>query len=202
MLKPALAALLVAAILTPVVLVQTDRSVEWPHYGGDPGGTKYSPLDEVNRGNVSRLRVAWEWKTGEKALADFRTRPGNFQATPLMIGSILYLSTPYNRVVALNAETGGEMWAFDPKAYEDGQPPNGTGFVHRGVAAWRDRAARNALRIFINSRYRLICLDAATGKLVDVRRPTGWSISAAGSSGKSTRRTTRTRRRRSSTRIS
>jgi len=49
-----------------------------------------------------------------------------------------------------------------PKAYEDGPPPNGSGFVHRGVAAWRDSAAGGALRIFINSRYRLICLDAAT----------------------------------------
>src|SRR5207253_9251033 len=92
-----------------------------------------------------------------------QTQPGNFQVTPRMIDNVLYLSTPYNRVVALNAETGAELWAFDPKAYEDGQPPNGTGFVHRGVAAWRDSAGGNALRIFINSRYRLICLDARTG---------------------------------------
>ena len=84
-----------------------------------------------------------------------------------MIDNVLYLSTPYNRVVALNADTGAELWAFDPKAYEDGQPPNGTGFVHRGVAAWRDSADGNKLRIFINSRYRLICLDAATGRPVD-----------------------------------
>ena len=101
--------------------------------------------------------------------SQFGTRPGNFQATPLMIDNVLYLSTPYNRVVALNADTGAELWAFDPKAYEDGQPPNGTGFVHRGVAAWRDRANGNKLRIFINSRYRLICLDAATGQPVDSR---------------------------------
>jgi quinoprotein glucose dehydrogenase len=84
-----------------------------------------------------------------------------------MIDNVLYFSTPYNRVVALNADTGAERWSFDPKAYEDGQPPNGSGFVHRGVAAWRDHAAGDALRIFINSRYRLICLDAATGRVVD-----------------------------------
>src|SRR3989441_10773927 len=89
--------------------------------------------------------------------------PGNFQVTPLMIDNVLYFSTPYNRVVALNADTGAELWSYDPKPYEEGQPPNGTGFVHRGVAAWRDRTAGNKLRIFINSRYRLICLDAATG---------------------------------------
>src|SRR3989442_3759389 len=99
-----------------------------------------SPLADVNASTVSRLQTAWEWQTREKALEPFGTRPGNFQATPLMIDNVLYVSTPYNRVVALNAETGKERWSFDPKAYEDGQPPNGTGFVHRGVAAWRDRA--------------------------------------------------------------
>ena len=75
----------------------------------------------------------------------FGTPPGNFQNTPLMIDDVLYVSTMDNRVVALDAETGKERWSFDPKSYEDGQPPNGTGFVHRGVAAWRD-AGR--LRIF------------------------------------------------------
>jgi quinoprotein glucose dehydrogenase len=87
-----------------------------------------------------------------------------FENTPLMIDNVLYLSTPYNRVVALDAETGAELWTFDPKAYLDGQPPNGTGFVHRGVAAWRDG---DRLRIFMNSRARLFCLDAKTGQLVD-----------------------------------
>jgi quinoprotein glucose dehydrogenase len=80
---------------------------------------------------------------------------------------VLYVSTPYNRVVALNAETGAELWSYDPKAYEDGQPANGTGFVHRGVAAWRDSRAGGKLRIFMNSRYRLIALDAASGQPVD-----------------------------------
>ena len=72
-----------------------------------------------------------------------------------MIDDVLYVSTPYNRVVALDARTGRELWRYDPEPYKDGQPPNGTGFVHRGVAAWRDEAG--PLRIFINSRYRLIC---------------------------------------------
>jgi quinoprotein glucose dehydrogenase len=146
---------------------QTRREQDWPFYGGDQGGMKYSPLNDIAAGTLSRLRVEWEWSPREKALSQFGTRPGNFQATPLMIDNVLYFSTPYNRVVALNADTGTELWAFDPKAYEDGQPPNGTGFVHRGVAAWRDSADGNKLRIFINSRYHLICLDAATGRLVD-----------------------------------
>ena len=172
MLKSTIAALLLTAAVSVVgrVQLQPDRGSpeqDWPVYGGDQGGTKYSPLTDVSAATVSRLGVAWQWSPREKALGEFGTRPGNFQATPLMIENVLYLSTPYNRVVALNAETGAELWAFDPRAYEDGQPPNGTGFVHRGVAAWRDSADGNKLRIFINSRYHLICLDAATGRPVD-----------------------------------
>jgi quinoprotein glucose dehydrogenase len=136
---------------------------EWPFYGGDQGGSKYSPLADVDRGNVAQLKLAWEWKPDEAPLTEHGTRPGAFQNTPLVIDNVLYVSTPYNRVVALDAESGAQLWSFDPKAYEDGQPPNGTGFVHRGVAAWRDG---QALRIFINSRYRLICLDAKTGQPV------------------------------------
>ncbi|HEY7474043.1 MAG TPA: pyrroloquinoline quinone-dependent dehydrogenase [Vicinamibacterales bacterium] len=136
---------------------------EWPVYAGDPGAAHYSPLSDVNRDTVARLQIAWEWKPAEDAMQAFGTRPGNFQNTPLMIDDVLYVSTMYNRVVALDAETGKELWAFDPKAYEDGQPPNGTGFVHRSVAAWRDG---DRLRIFLNSRYRLICLDAKTGEPV------------------------------------
>src|SRR5713226_344249 len=163
----------------------SSREQDWPFYGGDQAGTKFSPLADIDRDNVARLTVAWEWSPLEKALADFGTRPGAFEVTPLMIDNMLYLSTPYNRVVALNAETGAELWSFDPKAYEDGQPPNGTGFVHRGVAAWRDTANGNKLRIFINSRYRLICLDAATGTpiesfgtrgVVDLSRGLVWEI--------------------------
>jgi quinoprotein glucose dehydrogenase len=130
---------------------------EWPFYGADQGGAKYSALDRINRSNVSRLKMA--------PLPEFKTTPGNFEATPIMIGGVLYFSTPYNRVVALDAESGRELWSYDPKAYADGQPPNGTGFVHRGVAAWRD-AKTGKLRILMNSRYRLIELDAETGKPV------------------------------------
>ena len=138
--------------------------VEWPNYAGDQAGTHFSPLTDINRSNVSTLSVAWAWKTGETALPQFHTQPGSFENTPLMIDNVLYVSTPYNRVVALDAESGHERWSYDPHAYEDGQPPNGTGFVHRGVAAWRDHGK---LRIFINSRARLICLDADTGKPVE-----------------------------------
>jgi quinoprotein glucose dehydrogenase len=137
------------------------QAVEWPTFGGDLGAMKYSALTDINRGNVAQLKLAWEWATGESPTTEPRTRPGNFQATPLMIGDTLYLSTPYNRVVALNATTGALLWEYDPKPWLAGQVPNGTGFVHRGVATWTDGRQR---RIFMNSRWNLIALDAATGK--------------------------------------
>lgn len=138
---------------------------EWPVYGADAGASKYSPVDQVNRENVTRLQLAWRWRVGEVPIKKWETtkaaRPGSFEATPLMIGDTLFFSTSYNRVVAMNAETGRPFWIYDPAAYAGGQPLNGTGFVHRGVAAWTDGTSR---RIFMNSRWNLIALDAATGK--------------------------------------
>ncbi len=140
---------------------------QWPYYAADQAATHYSPLDQITPSNVSRLEIIWEWKPNEKVLPQFGTRPGAFQNTPLVIDNVMYLSTPYNLVAALDATTGKELWRYDPKAYEDGQPPNGQGFAHRGVAAWKDPStslgAGGALRIILNSRYRLIQLDAKTG---------------------------------------
>ena len=146
-------------LLVPALL--TAQQGEWPSYGGDPGSMKYSALTDLHPGNVGRLAKAWEWSTGETPLPQWKTRPGLFQATPVMVGDTLFVSTSYNQVVALDAVTGREYWRFDPKAYEAGQAPNGTGFVHRGVTLWSDGKSR---RVFLASRWRLIALDAATGK--------------------------------------
>ncbi len=139
------------------------RAGEWPYYGGDQASTKYSNLTQINKNNVSTLTLAWTWKTGEQELRQFGTHPGTFENTPLMIDNVLYMTTAYNQVAALNAETGAQLWKFDPKSYVDGQPTNGMGFSHRGIAAWRDG---KKLRLFLNTRYRLICLDARTGQPV------------------------------------
>ncbi len=120
---------------------------------------------EIDRDNVSQLKVAWEWRTGEKPMAEYQVTPAVFETTPILEDGTLYLSTPYNRVVALDPVTGKEKWSYDPKAYVDGQVPNGTGFVHRGVGFWRDSANHRG-RILMNSRAKLIELDAETGKPV------------------------------------
>lgn len=136
---------------------------EWPHYAGDLAATHYSALAQITPANVSQLQQVWEWRPNEVPFAEYGTRPGAFQNTPLMIGGVLYVSTPYNQVVALDATSGREQWRFNPEAYVDGQPASGQGFVHRGLAAWRDG---DHLRLFLNTRHRLIALDAATGRKV------------------------------------
>jgi len=137
------------------------QRIDWSVYGSDAGATKYSRAADITRANVATLALAWEWATDEAPMADKQVRPGNFQVTPLVVNDTMYLSTSYNRVVALDANTGKKIWEHDPRAYDFGQPPNGTGFVHRGVAMWTDGKSR---RILMNSRWRLIALDASTGR--------------------------------------
>src|SRR4051812_9160683 len=144
-----------AACLLPGALEAAQANTDWPVYGGDLGATKYSRLARIDRSNVSQLAPAWTWETGELPLPELGVRPGNFQATPLAIGDTLFLSTSYNRVVALDGATGKQLWTYDPRAIDAGQVPNGTGFVHRGVATWTDGRQR---RVFINSRWRLIAI--------------------------------------------
>ncbi|NDD65659.1 MAG: pyrroloquinoline quinone-dependent dehydrogenase, partial [Acidobacteria bacterium] len=143
-----------------------DNDRDWPVFGGDPGVTQYSELSDINRDNVSTLRLAWSWETGEAPNREFGTSPGIFENTPVVVDGVMYVSTPYNQVVALDAVSGRERWRFDPGAYREGQVPNGMGFVHRGVAVWRD-GRRGPLRVFINSRHRLYELDATTGQPVE-----------------------------------
>jgi len=153
---------LVAVGLLSVVRAQSPQ-VEWTHYANDAGGSRYSPLTDVDAAKLSRLQVAWQWKHWETPLKEYATTPGQFESTPLMIDGTLYVTTPYNSLAALDAETGKEKWRFDGHAYELGQLLSGSGWKLRGTAVWRDRGQT---RIFLNSRHRLVQLDAATGKPV------------------------------------
>jgi quinoprotein glucose dehydrogenase len=129
--------------------------VEWPYYGGDQGGMRYSPLADIHAGNLQRLQPAWQWKHWETPPA-----PGFFEATPLMIDGVLYVTTPLNNIAALDAETGRELWRFDGHAEQIGPLLSSSGWKLRGTAFWRDG---DRLRVFLNNRYRLLSLDARTG---------------------------------------
>ncbi len=137
--------------------------IEWPQVGAGQEHTKYSTAEDITTANIGELEVVWQWDPDERSLEEYGTRPGPFQATPVMVDNVLYLSTMYNRVAALDAETGAELWMFDPRAYEGG--PKGVGprgFKHRGIAWWSDG---EDARIFLNSRDRLYAIDAGTGEL-------------------------------------
>ena len=135
-------AVLVAASLAAAKELPS-RQVEWLYYGGDPGGSKYSPLTDINAGNVQRLQVAWQWKHWETPLEEYKTAPGFFESTPLMIDGVLYVTTPYNSIAALDAETGKELWRFDGEAYKLGQVLSGERMEaarHGVLARWRQAA--------------------------------------------------------------
>lgn len=143
---------------------------EWPAYGRDAGGARYVPSAQINQGNVKNLRVAWTYRTGAHDLKGAATKKAAFEATPLLLDGRLYLSTPFNRVIALDPATGRELWTYDPQVKLDASYSEVTS---RGVASWpapgdrrsKVKAARRIFAATIDAR--LIALDAATGKLCD-----------------------------------
>jgi len=136
----------------------------WPAYGRDQGGSRYSPLSQINRGNVSQLKIAWTYRTGAADVKAAFARQTAFEATPILVDGLLFLSTPYNRVIALDPATGTEKWTYDPQLKLDQSYSEKTS---RGVSAWPapNDKRKVARRIFAGTLdARLIALDAATGK--------------------------------------
>jgi quinoprotein glucose dehydrogenase len=136
----------------------------WPSYGADPGGTRYSPLTQIDRSNVGALEVAWTYRTGER----LDQRPFAFEATPILVGERLVFCTPWNRVVALDPDTGAELWRFDPEL--DREIWYANQYVCRGVSSWVDPDAAAGAecreRIFMGTNDgRLMAIDASDGGL-------------------------------------
>jgi quinoprotein glucose dehydrogenase len=147
--------------LTCLLWATSAFAQEWPHYGGNAGGLRYSPLANINRSNVQQLQVAWTYHTGD--LSDGKQYPilSAFECTPLVVDNVLYLTTPFGRVIALDAETGNPRWAFDPKL--DKTKPYNL-FINRGVAFAR---VGNAQRVFLGTLDgRLFALAARDGQPV------------------------------------
>ena len=160
---------------------------DWPAYGNDPGGSRYSPLTQINKDNVSQLKVAWIYRTGDVSEGKTTARKTSFEATPIQVDGLLYIVTPFNRVIALDPETGQQRWSYDPKI--DLWIPYGDDLICRGVSTWADPDSKGPgncrRRIFLATNdARLIALDAATGLpcvefghngQVDIGRDVGFS---------------------------
>ena len=155
---------LAAAGVTPQpgVFAQTGTpNGEWRYFAGDAGSTKYSPLDQVSRENVTQLDIAWRWSARNFGpRVDFY-----YSATPLMVGGVLYTTAGTRRdVVAIDAATGETLWMY--RLEEGARAEKGPAYskAGRGVAYWTDGKEERIIRV--TQGYRLVALDAKTGKPV------------------------------------
>ena len=153
-----------APLILAVAVLQTQG--DWPVYGHDAGGTRFSPAAQITRANVNRLTVAWTYRTGETDPRFKTDRPTAFEATPLVVDGTMYLGTPLGRVIALDPATGRERWVFDPNIRRDVTYGD---FASRGVSTWLDTAAPAGSpcrrRIFVaDAQSDLIALDAQDGR--------------------------------------
>ena len=158
------ASLSVSGLILTTAAPASNAADEWGAYGHDPGGQRFSPLRQLDRANVAKLELAWAFHIGD--VSDGReSRRSGLETTPLFLDGRLYLTTPFNRVIALNPETGQQLWAYDPRV--DRSAPYGDGLINRGVAAWRAPSGQHGckLRLFeATLDARLLALDAATGR--------------------------------------
>ncbi|WP_374759477.1 outer membrane protein assembly factor BamB family protein [Dyadobacter fanqingshengii] len=136
----------------------SDPVEDWPAYGGNSGGSRYSALTQINKENVKNLQLAWSYDTGENK--DQQQRGGDIQCQPIVINGIMYGTTPRLKVFAIEAATGKELWKFDP--YAD---PNVRPRFHpvRGVVYWQDG---NDKRILYTAGSTLYAINADNGQLV------------------------------------
>src|SRR5689334_23114516 len=158
--------LFIAFVATFCALILPPASA-WEHWGGDRGGSRFSPLNQITPDNVGNLVRAWEFSTGDLgARAPEVMKRTKFQATPLLVEDSLIFCTPFNEVIALDPGSGAQKWRYDPKISTAQRPANR--YNCRGVAYWvDDQAAENAAcraRIFMGTNdARVIAFDARTG---------------------------------------
>ena len=157
-----LSTVLFAMVLSPRIAAQ-----DWPSYGGDNGSQKYSILDQINADNVSELEVSWEWESVDNPTVAANLEAGNnravpaaYKATPIVVDGVMYASTSFGRIVALDAFSGELKWSFDTAAWEAGRPMN-LGYNTRGVAHWQ-KGDKQRLFFATYDSY-LWSIDLATG---------------------------------------
>ena len=158
---------LLAYLLICIGLSPTLHAADWSSYGADSSSSKYTALEQITPANVTTLQNRWSWESPDnptvlenQAQQNFRATPGAYKVTPIAIDGVLYVSTSYGRVAAIDGASGEQIWVFDTKAWESGRPAN-LGYNHRGVAYWSDGQERRILMPG-NDSY-LWSIDARTG---------------------------------------
>ena len=151
--------------------------VDWPYYGADQGGTRYTPSDQINRDNFDQLRVVWRYRPRDQQISEtarasrgrdrgqggrrrggFRLGFDNNRGTPVAINGVLYYGSPYNILSAIDGQSGEELWAFDPESWQASSMFLGNS---RGVSYWTDGEVE---RVFLaTSTAHLYSIDAKTG---------------------------------------
>lgn len=152
--RGAISLLLMALLACGENKTSSEAGSDWPVYLGGKSSNHYSPLDQINRENVGHLVPAWEYHTGD----DLTGNHTQIQCNPLIIGGVLYGSSPKLKIFALDAASGKRLWEFDPNA--------GGNFamnVNRGVSYWEDGEDK---RILFTAGAELFALNAATGQPV------------------------------------
>ncbi len=139
---------------------------DWPTFSGDAGGMQYTPLTQITADNVKNLKPVWTYRTGDVSNGENGLVNSAFEATPILFNNLLYFCTPFNRVIALDPETGKEIWNFDPKLDKKNVK---VVFRCRGVSSWQNLINPKGFcskRIFsIVEDGRIVALDADSGKL-------------------------------------
>ena len=143
----------------PVWAQEDVPSGEWRYFAATAASTKYSPLDQIDRTNVDNLQIAWRWKTN-----NLGPRPDfNLQATPLMVGGVLYTTAGSRRnVAAIDGETGEALWIYRLDEETRGAKAPLRAASGRGVAYWTDGTEARILHV--TQGYHLVALDAVTGQ--------------------------------------
>jgi quinoprotein glucose dehydrogenase len=164
----ATAAALLLALAHAAPVGADSQVADWPVTEGAPGGGRFSPLRDIDAENVTRLHEVWRYRHGDfwkGALPLTVNRGSAFESTPIVVDGRLFFTTPRNRVIALDPETGRELWTFDPKLEPGRAYPNM--WINRGVSYWRSGGGASdcAARVFLATLdARLFALDARTGK--------------------------------------
>ena len=151
--------LLIISLFASVVSAQ---EIGWQNYGNDPGGRRFVDIDQITPENVSKLKVAWTFRTGELELykqRDYLLDRAAFEATPVVIGGRMYFPTPSNQVFAMEAASGKKIWQFDPEI--DLFNIELSEMTCRGVSYWTDGTKERILMGTIDGR--LFSIDAQTG---------------------------------------